>query len=127
MTDRPEGETRGERVRQWILGVAVVLAILGLATTLLFAAITYTAGNDHHAATVRENAEIVSLLKEVKNAQEDGHAKLDDLNTIEKQVADVIEGLPGADAALGKFAQWLEVCVGQDHETGCPAPPIPTS
>lgn len=126
MTDRPEGETRSDRLRQWVLGLAAALVVLSLATILVLGLIIYTSGNNHHSSTVRENQRIESLLKEVKSAQADGHTKLNDLGVIEMQVAGVIEGLPGADAALGKFAVWLEICVGQDHEVGCPAPPIPT-
>lgn len=116
-----------DNVSAIIVFLAVSISVVSLPTIAIQGYDANRSQNNHHAASVRQQDEIIALIKEVKSAQADGHAKLNDLTGVEMQVASVILGLPPADAALGRFAVWLEICVGQDHEVNCPAPPIPTS
>jgi hypothetical protein len=137
----PVPGSRKDRTRQLLTFVGVAIILVSLPTIGVLEYQSNQSQNDHHASTIKKDdaltkkddtiiaqgKEMKALLKEVATAQADGHAKLTDLSTLEKEVATVILGLPPTDAALGKFAQWLEICVGQDHEVDCPSPPIPTS
>lgn len=124
---RLDGETSRERRWQRVAGLGVILIFILLGTNLLSGVENYQSQTAHHSTTVRQDAEILSLLKTVHDAQRTNAGTITDIKTLETQVADVIEGLPAADTQLGNFAKWLEICVGRDHETDCPAPPIPTS
>ena len=124
---RSDGETKKERRWQWIAGFGVVLILGLLGTNIATGVAAYKSQDNHHAASTRQNTEIITLIQEVKVALADHSQTLGEIQTLETEVASVIEGLPAADAELAQFARWLEVCIGTDHSVGCPAPPIPSS
>ena len=119
--------TRKDRRNGRIVGLGVVIIFALIAVVVVEGIINYQSQTNHHASTVKSDKQITQLLKEVKASQADHVQTLQEIKSLEKQVANVISGLPAADAQLARFAVWLEICVGQDHEWDCPAPPIPTS
>jgi hypothetical protein len=80
--------------------------------------------NDHHAQTQTAQAEIITLLKQVKTAQTDHNATLDEIKSLATAVNSVITGLPAADQYLGKLALGLEsqiTALCSATHSNCPA------
>jgi hypothetical protein len=124
---RPDGETRRERRLQRIVGVGIVLIFVLLGTNLLSGIENYQSQTSHHATTVKQNKEIISLLQTVHNAQKTNHGAVVDIKNLETEVATVIKGLPSADTTLVNeaegIAQQLEaICM----VTEARCPPLPS-
>ena len=93
------GETRRDRRRQWYVGVGLTIGLLSLLANLVLGIV------------------IVKVLDEHSDT-------LTSVQTLETQVAKVIDGLPAADQKLTKFAgdlleveQWAIKCLSQN--VGC--------
>lgn len=92
----------------WIVGVLAVIAFLAILSTTVLATLDLNSQNNHHAATVKSDAEIVGLLHTVHQAQIDNHGTLTEIKSLATAVNNVIAGLPAADTYLGKLALGLE-------------------
>lgn len=117
-----------EAARTWIkrsyamvlVFLAVVIAVTSLPTIALLEYDANKSQNNHHAASVKQDAEIKALVKEdiektaeVRNAQKVNKGTLTELQSLatesaalQKEVASVIQGLPAADSELGAFAAY---------------------
>ena len=113
MRHRPPGETPKDRRNKWIVGLGVVIIFALIAVVVFEGVINYQSQTNHHASTVKSDKQITQLLKEVKASQADHEQTLQEIKSLEKQVANVISGLPAADAKLAEFAVWLEICVNR--------------
>ena len=97
------GETRRDRRRQWYVGVGLTIGLLSLLANLVL------------------GIAIIKVLNEHSDT-------LTSVQTLETQVAKVIDGLPAADKQLATFAgqlleveQWAIKCLSQN--VGCSTPP----
>lgn len=61
---RPEGETRKERRLQRIIGTGVVVLFLLLGVIVIQGVVQYRSQEDHHNASVAQQAEIITKDKE---------------------------------------------------------------
>lgn len=130
MTEHPEGETRSDRVRAWILGLAAALVVLSLAAVLVLGLIIYVSGNNHHASAVRKDAEIVTLLTTVRTAQKQGHQTLANIQALQVEfntLMPIILGLKPADAYLATLAKAFIDDINQlcSVTKGCTPIPVP--
>ena len=122
----PAGETRQDRRRQWIVGLGIILIFVLAIGNLGQGYINYQSQTSHHATTVKQDKEILSLLQTVHNAQITNKGTLTDVAKLEQEVAAVIKGLPGADKVLITEAeaidqQLMAVCAA----TNAHCPPLP--
>jgi hypothetical protein len=110
-----------------IVFLAVAISVVSLPTIALQGYDANRSQNNHHAASVKQQATIIALLQEVKakdtairEAQMENKGTLTEISALEKEVSTVIEGLPAADTAIITFATWIEGCLATGN---CSNPP----
>jgi CRISPR/Cas system-associated protein endoribonuclease Cas2 len=114
------GRPPNDHFRQFLVGLGIAVILVSLPTIAVQQYDANQSQNNHHAASVRQENEIIVLIKEVKEAQADGHSTLAEVKAVENTVATVIKGLPAADAELADFAVWIEGCLSTGD---CSNPP----
>ena len=114
MNRRPIGETRRDRLNQWLVGIGVVIVLSSVITST--------------ALLLQHNSDLHSINAAVQTTK----ANTQEIKAVEKQVATVIDGLPAADQKLTTFAdqlleveQWAIKCLSQN--VGCSSPPTLTT
>jgi hypothetical protein len=105
---RPETETRGDRVRQLLVGLGVIIVLASLVAIIILSVVLIRSGDNHHSATVKENQRVEQLLGDVKSAISDHSATLADIKALDQNVAKVIDSLPASDATLTQFAAQID-------------------
>jgi hypothetical protein len=120
-------QTRNERFRQFLVGLAVAIIMVSLPTIAYQEYTNNQSQDNHHAATTKQNKRLASLEQEVlekddaiRNAQKVDKTTLTEIAALQKEVATVIVGLPPADASLATFAVWIEGCLSTGD---CSSPP----
>lgn len=105
----PVPETpRKDRLRKLGVFLGTLIILVSLPTIAFQEYTSNRSQNDHHAASASQQALIIKLVMEVKTAQTDHNATLDEIKSLATAVNSVIAGLPAADTYLGKLALGLE-------------------
>lgn len=111
----PDPSTLWDRVSKVIVFVAVVIAVLGLSWAVYLTNETHTLSQQNHTLSQESKAALSAHTSEIQT-----------LAALEKQVAQVIDGLPAADQTLTQYAAALvldlQALCAADHAS-CPALP----
>lgn len=120
---RPQGETRQDRMRQRLLGLVVVVALVSLLGNIVQTHQSITSGNRHHAASAQQQSTIISLNKEIATL-------LKQHSVTFAQEKQQLASAALYDADVLNFAKTLEgqlvaICAATD--SACPTlPPLPS-
>lgn len=128
MSHRLADDTREDRrARVWV-GLGIAILLLSVVGNVFLGALNLNSQDNHHAATQKQQMEIIGLLTDVKTAQTDHAATLDEVKSLATAVNNVIAGLPAADTYLAKLAGGLETqIVALCSATHAACPPLSTA